>query len=168
MVRRRLTRPTLFLLAGVIGLAGAGERFVFGRPEPAAATVASTVAVQPPAAVAPAPVAPIGRIALETATGEASYYARKFEGRRTASGVPFRNAEMVAAHRRYPFGTVLRVTNESNDRSVEVIVVDRGPFGSSRRIIDLSRAAAEELDYIQEGLADVKVEVLSWGDGARS
>ena len=126
-------------MAGGLGLAGASDRVIVGRPEP-----------RP----------------LEVVTGEASYYARKFEGRRTASGVPFRNAAMVAAHRHYPFGTVLRVTNTSNQRSVEVTVVDRGPFGRQARILDLSRAAAEQLDYIREGHVDVKVEVLSWGKGS--
>jgi rare lipoprotein A len=106
-------------------------------------------------------------VPLEIVTGEAAYYARKFEGRPTASGVPFRNAEMMAAHRHYPFGTVLRVTNTSNERSVEVTVVDRGPFGKRARILDLSPAAAEQLGYIREGHADVKVEVVSWGDGFR-
>ena len=99
--------------------------------------------------------------------GEATYYADKFEGRRTASGVPFRQAEMYAAHRTLPFGTVVRVTNERNGRSVVVRVVDRGPWGSvaKRRntIIDLSRSAAERLDYIRAGRAPVRIEVLLWG-----
>ena len=145
--RRRigLTRPALLLLVGGLGLVGARQPDVVGRPERAA--------------TAPAPRPP-----LEVVTGEAAYYARRFEGRRTASGAPFRNAEMVAAHRRYPFGTVLRVTNLSNQRSVEVTVVDRGPYGRRTRILDLSRAAAERLNYLREGRAEVKVEVLSWGE----
>lgn len=106
---------------------------------------------------------------LETITGEATFYAQKFEGRRTASGIPFRQNQMVAAHRAYPFGTVLRVTNTGNDRSVTVRVVDRGPFGSSARaqrtVLDLSTRAAEQLGYIQAGRAQVRVEVLQWGRG---
>ena len=73
---------------------------------------------------------------------------------------------MVAAHRAFPFGTRLRVTNTRNEREVEVRVVDRGPFhttGSLRPVIDLSRAAAEQLDFIGAGRAQVKVEVLEWG-----
>ena len=160
--RVRLVRPTLFQLAGGIGVAGVGgARFMVGRPEPATPRPATVATAAAPAA---SPAVPHARLALETVTGEAAYYARKFEGRRTASGVPFRNADMVAAHRHYPFGTVLRVTNTSNERSVEVTVVDRGPYGRRVRILDLSRAAAEQLDYISEGIADVKVEVLSWGD----
>ncbi len=102
---------------------------------------------------------------LETATGEASFYADKFEGRRTASGIPFRQNQMVAAHLSYPFGTVLRVTNIRNDRSVNVRVVDRGPYGRKSRILDLSRRAAESLGYIGAGRTRVRVEVLEWGDG---
>lgn len=109
---------------------------------------------------------------LETATGDASFYANQFEGRRTASGIPFRQNQMVAAHRAYPFGTILRVTNLSNDRAVNVRVVDRGPFGTSekakRRIIDLSRRAASELGFIGAGHARVRVEVLQWGRGIRA
>lgn len=107
----------------------------------------------------------VASAALETTTGEASFYADKFEGRRTASGIPFRQNQMVAAHRAYPFGTILRVTNTRNNRSVNVRVVDRGPFGKEARILDLSRRAAQELDYIGSGRAQVRVEVLEWGNG---
>ena len=109
---------------------------------------------------------------LETVLGDATYYADRFEGRRTASGIPFRNNQMVAAHRGFPFGTIVRVTNLSNDRSVNVRVVDRGPFGGSaaarRTVIDLSRRAANELGYVRQGRARVKVEVLEWGRGIRA
>lgn len=109
-----------------------------------------------------------GERVLQAATGGATYYADKFEGRRTASGIPFRQNQMVAAHRSFPFGTLLRVTNLGNDRSVNVRVVDRGPFGGSSRgapMIDLSRRAATELGYINAGRAEVRVEVLEWGSG---
>lgn len=108
---------------------------------------------------------------LETITGQATFYANHFEGRRTASGIPFRQNQMVAAHRAYPFGTILRITNLRNDRSVNVRVVDRGPFGTSSArgaIIDLSRRAAESLDFIGAGRAQVRVEVLEWGRGIGS
>lgn len=101
--------------------------------------------------------------------GEATYYADKFEGRRTASGIRFRQSEPYAAHRTLPFGTVLRVTNERNGRSVVVRVVDRGPWGSTAKrrntIIDLSRSAAEQLGYIRAGRTPVRVEVLLEGTG---
>jgi rare lipoprotein A len=106
---------------------------------------------------------------LQSARGGATFYADLFEGRRTASGIPFRQNQMVAAHRSYPFGTILRVTNLSNQRAVNLRVVDRGPFGSTgnqeRTIIDLSRRAATELGFIDAGRADVRVEVLEWGEG---
>lgn len=107
---------------------------------------------------------------LQRVTGAATYYADKFEGRRTASGIPFRQNQMVAAHRAYPFGTVLRVTNLRNDRSVNVRVVDRGPFarprGAERPVVDLSRRAAQQLGFIDAGRAQVRIEVLEWGRGA--
>lgn len=108
---------------------------------------------------------------LEEAEGEATYYASKFDGRRAASGVVFRNSEPYAAHRSYPFGTLVRVTNLVNDRSVIVRVIDRGPHGTSARaqrtIIDVSQSAARELDFIRAGRIPVRVEVLEWGSGTR-
>lgn len=91
--------------------------------------------------------------------GEASYYADKFEGRPTASGEPYRADQLTAAHRTLPFGTRVKVTNLSNDRSVVVRINDRGPH-VRRRIIDLSRAAAEELDFIRQGVAQVSIQVM--------
>lgn len=90
-------------------------------------------------------------------TGEASYYAARFDGRPTAKGERFDNAKLTAAHRTLPFGTKLRVTNLSNGRSVVVRVNDRGPFARGR-IIDLSQAAARKLDMIRAGVARVRVE----------
>lgn len=124
------------------------------------------------------PVDVPGRIAanvpdavLETITGQATFYANSFEGRRTASGIPFRQNQMVAAHRGFPFGTILRVTNLRNDRAVNVRVVDRGPFGASAArgtVLDVSRRAAERLDFINAGRTQVRVEVLEWGRGIGS
>jgi rare lipoprotein A len=97
-------------------------------------------------------------------TGKASFYADKFEGSPTASGEKYRHSKMTAAHKSLPFGTKVRVTNLGNNKVIEVIVNDRGPYVEGR-IIDLSRSAAKELDFINAGLADVKVEVLDAGDG---
>ncbi|HSK20541.1 MAG TPA: septal ring lytic transglycosylase RlpA family protein [Longimicrobiales bacterium] len=112
-----------------------------------------------------------GMVPLEEAEGEATYYASRFDGRRAASGVVFRNSEPYAAHRSYPFGTVVRVTNLVNDRSVIVRIIDRGPHGTSERaqrtIIDVSQSAARELDFIRAGRIPVRVEVLEWGSGTR-
>jgi rare lipoprotein A len=93
-------------------------------------------------------------------TGEASYYARGFEGRPTASGEPYRAAKLTAAHRTLPFGTLLEVTNVRNGRSVIVRVNDRGPF-HGRRVIDLSRAAAAEIGLLRRGRGPVRLDVLT-------
>ena len=98
-----------------------------------------------------------GESAIET--GTASFYASRFHGRRTASGVRYDAGEMMAAHRTLPFGTRVRVTHLRNHRSVVVTVVDRGPFRKGR-IIDLSRKAASELGFVREGTARVSVQVL--------
>jgi rare lipoprotein A len=91
--------------------------------------------------------------------GRASYYAKKFEGRKTASGAKFSNKEMTAAHKTLPFGTKVKVTNISNDKSVIVIINDRLPK-KSKRMIDLSQAAAKELGFIKAGITMVKIEIL--------
>lgn len=89
--------------------------------------------------------------------GTASYYANKFEGRKTSSGEIFNQKKLTAAHKNLPFGTLLRVTNLSNDSVVIVKVNDRLPQ-SSTRMIDLSYAAAEQLNFIRKGLTKVKLE----------
>lgn len=98
----------------------------------------------------------------EIQTGLASYYARKFEGRRTASGDTFRHDALTAAHRSYPFGTVVRVTTD-RDRSVIVRITDRLP--SRQAIIDLTHKAASQLDMLSAGKMRVTVQVLEWGKG---
>ena len=95
--------------------------------------------------------------------GLASYYARSLGGKRTASGVLFDNGALVAAHPTYPFGTLVRVTNLRNRRSVTVRVIDRGPTRAVRSkgvIIDLSRAAAEALGFLKAGRTRVRLEVV--------
>lgn len=91
-----------------------------------------------------------------TETGKASYYADKFQGRRTANGEVFRQQRMTAAHRTMPFGTKVKVKNLDNGRTIKVRVNDRGPFVSGR-IIDLSRKAAKKLGMTQAGVANVKI-----------
>nr|WP_296748147.1 septal ring lytic transglycosylase RlpA family protein [Thioalkalivibrio sp.] len=91
--------------------------------------------------------------------GKISFYGSKFHGRRTASGERFDQNALTAAHPRLPFGTRLRVTNLSNGKSVVVRVNDRGPF-IKNRILDVSRAAARELEMIDAGVVRARVEVL--------
>lgn len=100
-------------------------------------------------------------------TGKASFYADKFEGSPTASGERYKHNKLTAAHKSLPFGTKVRVTNVANNEVVEVVVNDRGPYVENR-IIDLSKSAAEKLGFINQGLADVKVEVIDPGDGKTS
>lgn len=93
------------------------------------------------------------------AGGSASYYAAKFEGRATANGERYRAGEYTAAHRSLPFGSKVLVTNPANGRSVTVRINDRGPF-TAGRVIDVSRAAANELGLIARGHAPVELEVI--------
>jgi rare lipoprotein A len=101
--------------------------------------------------------------ALAVQHGSASYYADKFAGRSTASGAPYEPRGFTAAHRSLPFGTVLRVTRADGGQVVYVRVTDRGPFGPRGRILDLSRAAAEQLGMLRAGVVKIKAEVVEYG-----
>jgi rare lipoprotein A len=103
----------------------------------------------------------------QTQSGKASFYADKFEGQPTASGEKYRHNKLTAAHKSLPFGTKVRVTNTVNNLTVEVVINDRGPYVEDR-IIDLSKSAAEKLGFINQGLADVRVEVIDPGEGKTS
>lgn len=93
-------------------------------------------------------------------TGVASWYGHPYHGRTTSNGETYDMDEMTAAHLQLPFGTVVRVTSLVSKKSVEVRINDRGPF-VKKRIIDLSRAAARQIDMIGSGTAEVRVEVVS-------
>lgn len=98
--------------------------------------------------------------------GLASYYAEPYHGRRTANGEIFDSyQELTAAHRTLPFNTVVKVTNQTNGREVEVRINDRGPFVNGR-VIDLSLKAAREIDLVRAGVARVKLKVLKEGTPA--
>lgn len=94
------------------------------------------------------------------AEGQASWYGAKHHGRKTASGERFDQNALTAAHRQLPFGTRVRVTNLRNDKSVVVRINDRGPY-AKKRIIDLSKKAAEQLDMLRDGVVPVRVERLA-------
>ncbi len=98
-------------------------------------------------------------ICFSQTKGKGSYYADKFEGRKTASGEVYRANKSTAAHKTLPFGTMVKVTNLANNKSVIVRINDRGPF-TKGRIIDLSKSAAKKLDGIRAGIIDVKIEVI--------
>jgi rare lipoprotein A len=101
---------------------------------------------------------------LLTLEGIASYYADDFHGKLTSNGETFDMNSLTAAHRTFPFGTKIRVTNLENAKTVIVRVNDRGPFKEGR-MIDLSRGAAISIDLIRTGTARVRLEVLEWGKG---
>lgn len=153
---RTVIALTIIVTAGEIGTDGAAQ-----RPRESARTPSEVASTVRPSRDAATPAA-AQRRGVEV--GLASYYARTFEGRLTASGTRFDNDALVAAHPTLPFGTVVRVVNTRNHRAVDVEVVDRGPAKSPRAdgvIIDLSRAAAEALGFLRAGRTRVRVEVLS-------
>lgn len=91
--------------------------------------------------------------------GMASYYAHKFHGRQTANGEIFDMYGISAAHRELPLGTVVRVTHLGNGRSLELRINDRGPFIPGR-ILDLSLGAAQKLDMVEAGVAEVRIDIV--------
>lgn len=100
--------------------------------------------------------APVGR-SSRSEIGLASFYAKSLHGRLTASGARYDSRAMTCAHRRLPFGSTIRVTDLDTQRSVEVVVNDRGPFVRGR-VVDLSLAAAEDLGIVERGVARVQID----------
>ena len=149
------------------------------RP-PALFTLLSLLAAcahEPVPAPQPAPVAPAPQplslepAILETRTGLASYYHPSLHGLETASGIPYDDNALMAAHPSYPLGSVVRVTNLENGTSVEVDITDRGPTEDNVAegvIIDLSGAAAKSLGMIEDGRVRVRVDVIYWGANERA
>lgn len=107
---------------------------------------------------------PDRKLKQEEVQGVASWYGDRFHGRRTANGESFDMHKLTAAHKTFPFNTIVRVVREDTRQNVIVRINDRGPF-SKGRVIDLSKAAAEEIELIHTGTAAVEIEVLQWGDG---
>ena len=111
----------------------------------------------------------VGEQGLPDAQGIASYYADKFVGRTTANGETYDHQGLTAAHRSLPFGTRVRATRTDvrSQPSVVVRINDRGPFKDGR-IIDLSKTAAGRLNMIRDGLAEVRLEIVSYPAGTAS
>lgn len=103
---------------------------------------------------------------LESRVGVASYYSDKFDGRKTSSGEIFSQEKLTAAHPSYNYGTIVRVKNLKNRKTVVVTINDR-MTNQNGRIIDLSKKAAEELDMVTSGIAKVQVDVLEWGNSGK-
>ncbi len=100
---------------------------------------------------------------LKTVQGIASYYAHKYNRKRTSDGEIFDMYKMTAAHHSFPFNTIVRVTNLNNNESVIVRINDRLP-AYNHRIIDLSYGAAKKIGMLISGIAKVRLEVLKWGN----
>jgi rare lipoprotein A len=130
------------------------------REEPARAP--SSTSWSAPAS-SPTSAEPSNPKPLEVLEGKATYYSDALAGHKTASGEPYDPRALTAAHRSLPFGTMVRVVRADSGRVVIVRINDRGPFGSSQRIIDLSKSAAEQLEMIRAGVVDVRAEVLEYG-----
>lgn len=163
-----MRRPRLLILCAVVAaamIAGgcAGNRPVARRspppaqpvPAPAPPSTSTTPSGRP--APAPRPAATPGSFVEE---GVASWYGVPYHGRRASNGEVYDMHKMTAAHRTLPFESIARVTNLRNSRQTEVRIIDRGPFVEGR-VIDLSLAAAREVDMVGTGTAQVRVELLS-------
>ena len=147
-------------------------------PAPTTAAPAAAVAPTPKAlpaapaaapAATPAPVAaatraPVAAATGDVTTGKAAWYGKKFNGRKTASGQRFNAAALTAASNTLPFGTLVKVTNLKNKKSVTVRINDRGPKQADR-IIDVTRAAAARLGMLKSGLAEVELKVVGNAKG---
>jgi rare lipoprotein A len=129
------------------------------RPQSGKQATKKPPRIQPP----PSTAHPIDLVGLDTSKayqiGVASYYGKKFHGRKTANGEVFNMYKLTAAHRVLPLGTRVKVTNMANGRWVEVKVNDRGPFIEGR-VLDLSFAAALELEMVKAGTARVMIEIV--------
>ena len=124
------------------------------------APYAEPAAIEAPAeAVDMAAITPPAPAATHIGSGDASYYGRRFNGRPTASGEAFDMTALTAAHKTLPFGTRVRVTYPRTGRSVIVRINDRGPYAHGR-LIDLSRAAAEQIGLVAQGHGTVELEVI--------
>ena len=108
---------------------------------------------------------PLTKVSSFSQTGKASWYSSQFHGRKTSSGERYNMNALSAAHKTLPIPSYARVTNMQNGKSVIVRVNDRGPFHGNR-VIDVSRAAAQQLGFINQGTANVKVEQIIPGQTA--
>ena len=95
--------------------------------------------------------------------GLSSYYGKKFHGKLTANGEVYDMYGLTAAHKTFPLNTICRVTNISNKKSLILRINDRGPY-VGERILDCSYGAAKKLGFLNEGVTEVKIEIIEWGD----
>ena len=124
-----------------------------------ALTWGSAIAQEKTKDAAPAPTPAAAIPSGDVQTGLAAYYTDRLHGHRTASGQRYNRNAMTTAHQTYPFGTKVKVTNVKTNQSVVLTVNDRGPTQAGR-IVDVSRAAAQQLGMVRAGLTEVRVEVV--------
>ena len=155
-------------MAGALGTISTRTVQADARLQRATATPPSVVAGATPV-VSVAQHSPAPKTHGKIFRGVASWYGSVFNGRKTASGETYNMYDMTACHPTLPFGSMVRVVNLRNRKSVVVRITDRGDLGSNNgRVIDLSYAAAEKLQMTHTGLAKVSLEVLSTGNPAKS
>lgn len=152
------------ILASLFSLSTASAQ---STAAPAAAPAAVIPAATPAATSAPAPAASKPQTSGDALEGKIAYYGAKFNGRKTASGERFNASAMTMAHKTLPFGTLVKVSNPKNKRSVVVRVNDRGP-STPDRIGDLTRAAALKLGIVKAGTADVTLTVVGKSKAKKS
>jgi rare lipoprotein A len=169
VIDRRLACAMLVVLAGLPAAGCAARRTSANAPQPAPAPPSATPEATADAAkrdtsgparppkhgTMPATPRPAGYIE----EGNASWYGNPFHGRRASNGETYDMNKLTAAHRTLPFDTMVRVTNLSNGKATTVRITDRGPFVENR-IIDLSFAAAKEIESVGPGIVPVRLEVL--------
>lgn len=155
----------LFLLAN-IGLVSSqssiinSKKFTINKDTVKKVTKVVEKEVEPIAVAPDSVIVETGKFVFFKKNAHASYYHDKFNGKKTASGKRFNNQKLTAAHRKFPFGTKLKITNEANGKSVVVEVTDRGPFARGREI-DLSKKAFMDITSNKNsGAVIVKIEEL--------
>jgi rare lipoprotein A len=173
----KIRHSSLLLAVSVILILGllsgcASHKSVANRPPPSSEPSSTPTAAEESAtrSTTVPPLAPgkrrkdgsVPKPAGYTEEGEASWYGAPFHGRQASNGEIYDMNKLTAAHRTLPFETMVRVTNERNGKSAVVRITDRGPFVNNR-IIDLSYAAAREIESIGPGVVPVRVEILSTG-----
>jgi rare lipoprotein A len=152
--RGKSAHLALALLTAGLATSTAGHAVTPHQPQP-------VIEVPAPAPVEEELAPAVEAMAVEhLGDGEASYYGKELAGNRTASGERFNPSGLTAAHRTLPLGSKIRVINKANGKSVIVRVNDRGPF-AKHRLIDLSFAAAQQIQMVRAGTARVRLELLS-------
>jgi rare lipoprotein A len=148
-----MRRVVLLLFATLAACEHEGDR-------PFVAPVAIHADTQPTSDQAFIAVASAPRDARPDEVGLATWYGTQFAGKKTANGERFDPNALTAAHRHLPFNTWVEVRRPDTGRSIRVRINDRGPWGDDRRVIDLSRAAAVQLDIVGMGVAPVEIRVV--------